>query len=295
MSIRDVYGSAGLEWPEHVEASVSLLPFADEDYQRWRYVYKEMASAHYGARLNAGGPTLEQMRAKRIDYYYSEFELISFSNQKGCGDKVEKAIYSVVEWIPGLSSLWDAFSASIYTITGCSSVAQERAMSLALNGLMDVASAVTFGAAKPVAYMAKGTVKSISKQGVKMTWDLALTHVKTTVGNSVAKASIKRLSTSAITASMQKGVIKSGSFVFKAAVMDNVNVVKSLVRMSYKGIRHPVRSMASLGKSLKSSYDDIIQLKGLDPKDLSFWKSGDVIAPVVSQLLSYLFLSKSIC
>lgn len=50
-------------------------------------------------------------------------------SQPSCIDSTKEDIYSVVQWIPLVSSVWDLFSSVGYASAGCTSIAEERAVS----------------------------------------------------------------------------------------------------------------------------------------------------------------------
>ena len=48
------------------------------------------------------------------------------SGTASCANEVEEDIYSVVQWIPFVSTLWDLFSSIGYAAAGCTSIAEEK-------------------------------------------------------------------------------------------------------------------------------------------------------------------------
>ena len=128
------------------------------DYDKDQYIFPQLKGysiIYRYSRVFAVPKTDLRRRIRRLVMYApQEVKEVKKGNAKSCINKTEAKIYSVVEWIPLISTLWDLFSSIGYDITGCHTVAQERAINLALCVVTDVATAFTFGfASAPLAVL----------------------------------------------------------------------------------------------------------------------------------------------
>ncbi|XP_064162447.1 uncharacterized protein apof [Anguilla rostrata] len=84
-----------------------------------------------------------------------------------CVDKREERVYSVVEWIPGVSTLYSLGTAVYYASVNCTETAKERAILSAVDLGTDALMAVTGGAAGVAGYALGAGVKTGVKAGIK--------------------------------------------------------------------------------------------------------------------------------
>ena len=171
---------------------------------------------------------------------------------ESCVNETEAKIYSVIEWIPFLSTLWDLFSSIGYAIAGCESVAQERAINLAIGVVTDVATAVTFGTASaPLAVLKTGI-----KVGVKLGLKAGL---KATV--TVAKTSIK------------KAITKAGKLIVRETIIDPALFLKNVGKFSKQILLKPKRTFLNI---VQAGKDGITKLKTLKRKLLREGEITDI-------------------
>ena len=118
---------------------VYLHPYHGGKNQRWRVTKNGLASEYKGLRFdlysedaeNIGGYTKQTNgQSKRLQ----DWDLIlsckisrctSDRSSDSCIDKTEKGIYSVVQYVPLLATLWDLGSSIGYAAAGCTKVAEE--------------------------------------------------------------------------------------------------------------------------------------------------------------------------
>lgn len=89
------------------------------------------------------------------------------SPQTDCVNKREERVYNVVEWIPGVSTLYNLGTAVYYASVNCSETAKERAILSAVDLGTDALMAVTGGAAGVAGYALGAGVKTGVKAGIK--------------------------------------------------------------------------------------------------------------------------------
>lgn len=89
------------------------------------------------------------------------------SPRRSCINKNEERVYSVVEWIPGVSTLYNLGSAVYYASVNCSATAKERAILTAVDLGTDALMVATGGAAGVAGYALGAGVKTGAKAGVK--------------------------------------------------------------------------------------------------------------------------------
>ncbi|XP_041836697.1 uncharacterized protein LOC121637044 isoform X1 [Melanotaenia boesemani] len=82
------------------------------------------------------------------------------SSQRNCVDENEEQVYSVVEWIPIVSTLYSLGTAVYYASINCKETAKERAILGAVDLGMDALNAVTGGAAGVAGYALGAGVKT---------------------------------------------------------------------------------------------------------------------------------------
>lgn len=89
------------------------------------------------------------------------------SLQKDCDDKMEQKVYSVVEWIPAVSTLYNLGTAVYYATINCTEEAKERAILTAVDLGTDALMAVTGGTAGIAGYAVGAGLKTGVKAGIK--------------------------------------------------------------------------------------------------------------------------------
>lgn len=89
------------------------------------------------------------------------------SPQRSCINKREERVYSVVEWIPAVSTLYNLGTAMYYATVNCTETAKERAILGAVDLGTDALMAVTGGAAGVAGYALGAGVKTGVKAGIK--------------------------------------------------------------------------------------------------------------------------------
>lgn len=89
------------------------------------------------------------------------------SPRRSCINKNEERVYSVVEWIPGVSTLYNLGTAVYYASVNCSATAKERAILTAVDLGTDALMVATGGAAGVAGYALGAGVKTGAKAGVK--------------------------------------------------------------------------------------------------------------------------------
>ncbi|KPP73917.1 apolipoprotein F precursor-like [Scleropages formosus] len=89
------------------------------------------------------------------------------SAQRNCVNKREERIYSVVEWIPAVSTLYSLGTAVYYASVNCSETAKERAILSAVDLGTDALMAVTGGTVGVAGYALGAGVKTGVKAGIK--------------------------------------------------------------------------------------------------------------------------------
>ncbi|KAI1891164.1 hypothetical protein AGOR_G00162120 [Albula goreensis] len=89
------------------------------------------------------------------------------SLQRNCVNKREERVYNVVEWIPGVSTLYNLGTAVYYASVNCSETAKERAILSAVDLGTDALMAVTGGTVGVAGYALGAGVKTGVKAGIK--------------------------------------------------------------------------------------------------------------------------------
>lgn len=89
------------------------------------------------------------------------------SPQKNCINKNEERVYNVVEWIPGVSTLYNLGTAVYYASVNCSATAKERAILSAVDLGTDALMVATGGTAGVAGYALGAGVKTGVKAGVR--------------------------------------------------------------------------------------------------------------------------------
>ncbi|XP_041639204.1 uncharacterized protein apof [Cheilinus undulatus] len=89
------------------------------------------------------------------------------SPQRSCINKSEERVYSVVEWIPAVSTLYNLGTAVYYASVNCSETAKERAILSAVDIGTDALMVATGGTAGVAGYALGAGVKTGVKAGVR--------------------------------------------------------------------------------------------------------------------------------
>ncbi|GAA6215737.1 apolipoprotein F [Lates japonicus] len=89
------------------------------------------------------------------------------STQRSCINKSEERVYSVVEWIPAVSTLYNLGTAVYYASVNCSETAKERAILSAVDLGTDALMVATGGTAGVAGYALGAGVKTGVKAGVR--------------------------------------------------------------------------------------------------------------------------------
>ncbi|XP_031705867.1 uncharacterized protein apof [Anarrhichthys ocellatus] len=89
------------------------------------------------------------------------------SPQRSCINKSEERVYNVVEWIPGVSTLYNLGTAVYYASVNCSETAKERAILSAVDLGTDALMVATGGTAGVAGYALGAGVKTGVKAGVR--------------------------------------------------------------------------------------------------------------------------------
>ncbi|KAL7832793.1 hypothetical protein SRHO_G00298110 [Serrasalmus rhombeus] len=87
--------------------------------------------------------------------------------QQTCKNEKEERVYNVVEWIPGVSTLYNLGTAVYYASVNCSDTAKERAILSAVDLGTDALIAVTGGTAGVAGYALGAGLKTGVKAGIK--------------------------------------------------------------------------------------------------------------------------------
>ena len=176
--------------------------------------------------------------------------------KESCINKVEAKIYSVVQWIPFISTLWDLGSSIGYAAAGCKEVAQERAISLAIGAATDILTAVTFGAAAaPLAALKTGAKVGI-KLGVKAGIKGAISVAKASV-----KSAIKKVVKLGFKEGLKKAVKKTGVFIARETIIDPALFLKNIGKIGKNLLFRPKKSLLQFIKTAQKGVDNLKKLK----------------------------------
>ncbi|XP_029007527.1 uncharacterized protein apof [Betta splendens] len=93
------------------------------------------------------------------------------SPRRRCVNESERRVYSVVEWIPAVSTLYNLGTAVYYASVNCSQTAKERAIVTAVDLGTDALMVATGGAAGVAGYAVGAGVKTTVKASVKYLLD----------------------------------------------------------------------------------------------------------------------------
>lgn len=123
-----------------------ILPSESMEYECW--------IRHCGAEEDVSIHAASGRRMKR-------------SPQRSCINKSEERVYNVMEWIPGVSTLYNLGTAVYYASVNCSETAKERAILSAVDLGTDALMVATGGTAGVAGYALGAGVKTGVKAGVR--------------------------------------------------------------------------------------------------------------------------------
>ena len=187
---------------------------------------------------------------------------------ESCVNETEAKIYSVIEWIPFLSTLWDLFSSIGYAIAGCESVAQERAINLAIGVVTDVATAFTFGTASAPLAVLKTGIKVGVKLGLKAGLKATVTVAKTSI-----KKAITKLVSQGFKTTLKKAITKAGKLIVRETIIDPALFLKNVGKFSKQILLKPKRTFLNI---VQAGKDGITKLKTLKRKLLREGEITDI-------------------
>ena len=210
-------------------------------YDKDQYIFsqlKDYSMMYHYIRVFGMPKTELRRRKRRLRMYASQKgKEVKNKNRKSCINKTEAKIYSVVEWIPLISTLWDLFSSIGYAIVGCHTVAQDRAINLALGVVTDVATAFTFGAASTSLVVLKTGLKVGLKFGLK-----AALKATVNVSKSSVKRTIAKLSKQGFKATLKKTKTKAGKLIVRETIIDPALFLKNVGEFSKKILVEPMKT-----------------------------------------------------
>ena len=268
---------------------IYLHPYHGGDNQQWSFDGSHLLSYHNELPLNIhGGKISNEAKIgcykKRGKYSHNELWTLSApmkpsSNAKGCGNKVEQDIYSVVQWIPFLSTLWDAISGIAYASANCLSVAEERGKSFGIGLAMDIATAVSFGGLAVAGQGVKTGVKAAVKLGVKEAFKQSLKAVPGKIAKIASKLGIKNLSKKLSAEAIESSIKKASKFFAKEVVLDDLNLYKAIGKF----VKSPVKSTKQIGKALGGAVEDVKNIKNFNIKEWA--EKSDILAKNIDDVV----------
>eukprot|EP00092_Neocalanus_flemingeri_P024410 GFUD01026466.1.p1 GENE.GFUD01026466.1~~GFUD01026466.1.p1 ORF type:complete len:861 (-),score=144.54 GFUD01026466.1:72-2480(-) len=240
---------------------------------KWKINEDELVSFYKDMRLDIysrSNPKIGGYRRTNNDYQKWTFSGPS-SGTSSCVNEVEQDIYSVVQWIPFISTLWDLGSSIGYAAAGCTSIAEERAVSLAIGAVMDIATVATLGT---------GTIAfQGAKQGIKLAVNIGIKEALKQGTKSMVKIGAKLVSKNLVKSVSKQGIkkaLKTGTkFLWKNIVVDNFNVLKNAFKLTKTFVKNPMKTTLKLGQGLKATGEKIAELKELKSFNIKAWANGD--------------------
>lgn len=136
-------------------------------------------------------------------------------SQSSCIDSTEEDIYIVVQCIPLVSSVWDLFSSIGYASAGCTSIAEERALSASIGLVMDVATVASGGATTGIKAGIKTGITYGMKQGMKATVRVTKQSVK-----QFLYLSIETVAENGLRKSLYTGIKKASKLLIQETFVD---------------------------------------------------------------------------
>ena len=181
------------------------------------------------------------------------------TSDSSCLDETESDIYNVVQYIPFVGTVWDIFSSIGYASAGCTSVAQERAVSFAIGAALDVttaaAAALTGGTAAGALTAAKTGIRVGVKIGLKQGLKAAVFVTKQSIKNVFKKVAKQGFKTA-----VKTGIKKSGKLVIRELIADPALFLKNVGILSKKMFLHPRRTLKGIWKTAGRNIDDLKRL-----------------------------------
>ncbi|XP_066910510.1 uncharacterized protein [Clytia hemisphaerica] len=190
-----------------------------------------------------------QIRPWEIDNVEYEVSSSKSTKTKSCVDSGEKKAYDVIQWIPIVSLFYNLGTSIYYAAKKCNDVAKERAIGLALDAVMDIATVVTAGAAAPAALGIKTGVKLGAKVGIKVAMKATKVALKKAIKN-IVKKGIKGNIKSFVKGQMKQ--VKNIAWSIKKAPKAIGKGIKTGIKsVKNNGLR---KSLKNFGKNVKNSF-----------------------------------------
>ncbi|CAH3175903.1 unnamed protein product, partial [Porites lobata] len=229
--------------------------------QRWNIDDEFIISKYRQLRMDVfGGRTSKRSLVGGFPYTGNDNQKWIFTvSSSSCLDETESDIYNVVQYIPFVGTVWDIFSSIGYASAGCTSVAQERAVSFAIGAALDVttaaAAALTGGTAAGALTAAKTGIRVGVKIGLKQGLKAAVFVTKQSIKNVFKKVAKQGFKTA-----VKTGIKKSGKLVIRELIADPALFLKNVGILSKKMFLHPRRTLKGIWKTAGRNIDDLKRL-----------------------------------
>ena len=232
--------------------------------QRWSINDEFIISKYRQLRMDVfGGRTSKRSLVGGFPYTGNDNQkwivTVHQTSDSSCLDETESDIYNVVQYIPFVGTVWDIFSSIGYASAGCTSVAQERAVSFAIGAALDVttaaAAALTGGTAAGALTAAKTGIRVGVKIGLKQGLKAAVFVTKQSIKNVFKKVAKQGFKTA-----VKTGIKKSGKLVIRELIADPALFLKNVGILSKKMFLHPRRTLKGIWKTAGRNIDDLKRL-----------------------------------
>lgn len=229
--------------------------------QRWNIDDEFIISKYRQLRMDVfGGRTSKRSLVGGFPYTGNDNQKWIFTvSSSNCLHETESDIYNVVQYIPVVGTVWDIFSSIGYASAGCTSVAQERAVSFAIGAALDVtiaaATALTGGTAAGPLTAAKTAIRVGVKIGLKQGLKAAVVVTKQSIKNVFKKVAKQGFKTA-----VKTGIKKSGKLVIRELITDPALFLKNVGKLSKKMFLHPRRTLKGIWKTAGRNIDDLKRL-----------------------------------
>ena len=232
--------------------------------QRWNIDDEFIISKYRQLRMDVfGGRTSKRSLVGGFPYTGNDNQkwivTVHQTSDSSCLDETESDIYNVVQYIPFVGTVWDIFSSIGYASAGCTSVAQERAVSFAIGAALDVttaaAAALTGGTAAGALTAAKTGIRVGVKIGLKQGLKAAVVVTKQSIKNVFKKVAKQGFKTA-----VKTGIKKSGKLVIRELIADPALFLKNVGKLSKKMFLHPRRTLKGIWKTAGRNIDDLKRL-----------------------------------
>ena len=232
--------------------------------QRWNIDDEFIISKYRQLRMDVfGGRTSKRSLVGGFPYTGNDNQkwivTVHQTSDSSCLDETESDIYNVVQYIPFVGTVWDIFSSIGYASAGCTSVAQERAVSFAIGAALDVttaaAAALTGGTAAGALTAAKTGIRVGVKIGLKQGLKAAVFVTKQSIKNVFKKVAKQGFKTA-----VKTGIKKSGKLVIRELIADPALFLKNVGILSKKMFLHPRRTLKGIWKTAGRNIDDLKRL-----------------------------------